>query len=79
MERCWEECKYVKYLFYFSLYAYACMCLCSYVHMSTGTWWGQKRVVDPRELRLEAIVSQLARMLGTELGSSARAVQAFTP
>lgn len=55
------------------------MCLCTYVHTSTGTCGGRKRLVDPRELRVEAVVSQLARMLGTELGSSAGAVQAFTP
>lgn len=59
------------------LCVYTCMCVCGSVHRNTGTVGGQKRASDPLELKLWAVVSCPALVLGTELRSSAKAVCAL--
>lgn len=47
---------------------YVCVTACMYVHhMSAGVHGGQKRVPDPRELKLKMIVGYLIWVLGAEL------------
>jgi hypothetical protein len=50
------------------IYLYVCM----YVHVCVGGRVGQKKVPDPLELELQAVVSCPTWVLETELGSSAR-------
>jgi hypothetical protein len=60
-------------------YVYVCVCVlyaCGYVHMSTGAQRGEKHRF-PLELELQMVVVYPAWMLGTELGSSVRAVCAL--
>lgn len=45
---------------------FVCVCLCVYVHMSAGTFRGQKRPSDALKLELRTVVSCLLWVLGTE-------------
>lgn len=47
--------------------------------MTAGAHGGQKKAADPLELEFQAVVSCLIRGIGTESGSSARAVCALEP
>lgn len=49
------------------------MFVSGYVHLSVGTTRGQKTVLDPVELELQAVVSLLMWVLGIQLRSSERA------
>lgn len=49
-----------------------------FVHATTGASGGQKRVLDPLELKLQGVVSHLMWVLGTKLKFSASSVCALT-
>lgn len=51
------------------------MFLCAYVHLSKGAQGGQKRGLDPVELKLYAVLSYLTWMLQIKLRSSARTIR----
>ena len=51
-----------------------CLLMCLCVHISASDCGGQSRASDLLELELQAVVSHLPGMLGTEPGSSARTV-----
>ena len=53
---------------------YVCVLACLHVHMSTSALGGQKGVLDPLELELQAVVSCPGWVLGTKLGGPAGAV-----
>lgn len=53
-----------------------CVHHCVCVHVSAVLRW-QKRVLDPPELELPAVVSPSRWVEGTELGSSVRAIGAL--
>lgn len=55
--------------FYRDLILYVCVCICGR-HVCIHANGGQKRGVDPLELDLQAVLSHLMHVLGTELGSS---------
>lgn len=50
--------------------------MCIYVHVSTGAHRGQKNCI-PLDLELQAIVNFVVWVLGVELKSSGRAVDAL--
>lgn len=52
------------------MYAHVC-------HMCVGAHRGQKGVSDPLELKLQVVESHSACVVGTEFGSSVRAVSAL--
>ena len=58
-------------VFKFCIYASIGVCA-----MSVGGQGGQKIVLDPLELGLQAVVSRLKGVLGTKLGSSGKAASA---
>ena len=61
----------LKYLLFY--YRFICICACVYVnacHEYVGAWRGQKRALDLLDLELQAIVSHLKQVLGTEVGST---------
>lgn len=49
-----------------------------FIYVSSGGLRGQKRVLDPLEPELQAVVSHLTSLLGTKVSSSARAVSIFS-
>lgn len=51
------------------------MCVCKY--LSVCAWGGQTRTPYTLELELQEVVSRLMFVLGTELGSSAKAATAL--
>lgn len=54
---------------------FMCACICSYVF--AGAHGGQKGTSDPLDLELEAFVSCLISVLGSELGPFGTAVSAL--
>lgn len=57
------SCLFLRFAFCYVL----CMSIpgCSQVRVSTGTHGGQKRMLDPRELKAQAAVGLLTRTLGS--------------
>jgi hypothetical protein len=64
-------------LLIFKCMCFACFCV-SVCHVCTGAHRGQKRPSNPLELGLQALVSHPVWVLGSELGSSVRAIYALT-
>lgn len=60
---------------YLCVYAFACVYV--HTHVWEQTLSGQKKALDSLELSLQAIISHLTCVLGTKLGSFARAVYSF--
>lgn len=46
-------------------------------HVSAVACRGQRKVLGPREVEIQAVVKSLMRVLGTEFGASTRAVCTF--
>lgn len=60
-----------------SVYVYEYVCVCLYTLTSTGDW--EVRDVRSPEQELQAVVSNLVLVLGTELWSPGGGVQTFNP
>lgn len=63
-------------IFFILIYVYVCMPLVCIHHMHVSINKSQKRASHSLELKLEVVVSQLMKVLETELGFSARAASA---
>lgn len=66
------SCPLVLFIYY--LFIFMCMCVSLCVcHIPVGSYQGQKRVLDPLEPELQAVMNHLLWVLGTFTVSSARA------
>lgn len=72
LQECTAKHGFLKEDFVFS-YWYVCICVCGHMCLWEQVTGGQKEVLDPLEMKLQAVVKHCTRILGAKCRSSAKA------